>query len=133
MNAPAEGAGTLGPSQREELLTILKARFEENMQRHRDLAWEEVRRRVESKPDKLWSLREMERSGGEPDVVGRDGKTGEYLFFDCSAESPGGRRSLCYDRQALEARKKNKPEGSAVEKATGMGAVLLTEAQYRRL
>lgn len=128
-----KGAGSLGPSQREERLETMKARFEENMHRHGDLAWEEVRRRLEDKPDKLWSLGEMERSGGEPDVVGRDAKTGEYLFFDCSAESPGGRRSLCYDRQALEARKKNKPVGSAVEMAAGMGAVLLTEAQYRRL
>jgi hypothetical protein len=111
----------------------LKVRFEGNMHRHEGLRWDKVQARLEGKPEKLWSLGEMERSGGEPDVVGQDKKTGEYLFFDCSPDSPKGRRSLCYDRQALDARKEHKPRGSAVEMATAMGAALLTEADYRRL
>lgn len=123
----------LGASQREELLATLAARFGENMRRHRGLKWEEVRARLEDNLDKVWSLSEMEQSGGEPDVIGRDEKTGEYLFVDCSAESPTGRRSVCYDREALEKRKKHKPEASAVEMAAVMGAALLTEAEYRRL
>jgi len=119
--------------QREELLETLKVRFEGNMTRHQDLQWERVQSRLEAKPEKLWSLGEMERTGGEPDVVGRDKKTAEYLFYDCSAESPGGRRSVCYDDEALKARKKHKPENSAVAMATAMGAVLLTEEEYREL
>ncbi|HEX6251833.1 MAG TPA: DUF4256 domain-containing protein, partial [Gemmatimonadaceae bacterium] len=124
---------TLGQSQRDELLATLKARFEEHMDRHRGIQWEEVRLKLERNSDKLWSLGEMERSGGEPDVTGQDRNTGEYLFMDCSAESPKGRRSVCYDREALEARKKHKPDGSAVEMATAMGAVLLSEEEYRKL
>jgi hypothetical protein len=123
----------LGSSQREELLVALKDRFEDNMHRHQGLKWEEVRARLEDDLDKLWSLNEMERSGGEPDVIGRDEGTGEYIFVDCSTESPRGRRSVCYDREALESRKKHKPETSAVEMATAMGVVLLTEEEYRRL
>jgi len=127
------GKKSLGPGQREELLETLKARFEGNMQRHEGLPWTKVRTKLEASPDRLWSLSEMERTGGEPDVVGQGEKKGEYVFIDCSPESPRGRRSLCYDRQALEARKKHKPEGSAVEMAAAMGAELLTEVQYRRL
>lgn len=123
----------LGAGEREELLETLRARFEKNMPRHQDVRWPEVLAKLEAKPERLWGLSEMERTGGEPDVVGHDEKADEYLFFDCSAESPGGRRSLCYDRQALEARKKHKPSGSALVMATKMGAELLTEAQYRRL
>jgi hypothetical protein len=129
----ATKATKLGPSQREELLATLAARFESNMHRHEGVQWDELRATLEASPDKLWSLHEMERTGGEPDVLGRDERTGEYLFVDCSAESPKGRRSLCYDREALEARKKHKPEASAVEAATAMGGVLLTEAEYRSL
>ena len=128
-----KGTRTLGQSQREELLVTLKARFDEHTHRHRDLPWEKVRLRLDRETDKLWSLNEMERTGGEPDVTGQDEKTGEYLFVDCSEESPKGRRSVCYDLQALEARKKHKPEASAVELADAMGADLLTEAEYRRL
>lgn len=123
----------LGSGQREELLETLKVRFEGNMKRHPDLQWARVRSRLEAKPEKLWSLSEMERTGGEPDVVGQDKTTAEYLFYDCSRESPGGRRSVCYDNEALEARKKYKPENSAVAMATAMGAVLLAEEQYRGL
>lgn len=117
----------------EELLTTIEGRFEANMHRHEGVAWEEVRARMEGDPGKLWSLGEMEGSGGEPDVIGRDPSTGEYIFFDCSPETPTGRRSLCYDGPALESRKKNRPAGSAVEMANAMGTVLLTEEQYRRL
>lgn len=124
---------SLGAEQREELLETLQARFEANMQRHEDVAWADVRARLEAEPERLWSLGEMERTGGEPDVVGQDEESGEYLFFDCSAESPEGRRSVCYDAEALEARKKHKPENSAVAMATDMCAVLLDEEQYRRL
>ncbi len=124
---------TLGPRQRDELLETLKARFESNMLRHKGLPWAKVRTRLEAKADTLWSLHEMESTGGEPDVVGVDKKTGEYVFHDCAAESPQGRRSLCYDGEALEARKEHKPKGSAVEMAAAMGATLLTEEQYRRL
>jgi len=123
----------LGPGEREELLERLRKRFEGNMDRHQDLQWERIRQRLEARPEKLWSLHEMERTGGEPDVVGRDEETAEYLFFDCSAESPGGRRSVCYDDEALEARKKHKPKASAVATATAMGAALLSEELYRRL
>jgi Protein of unknown function (DUF4256) len=130
---PRKSTGNLEPSQRDELLDTLKARFEGNMNRHKGIQWEKVRARLEGKPDRLWSLGEMERSGGEPDVIGQDKKTSEYLFFDCSPESPKGRRSVCYDREALDARKEHKPRANAVEMAAAMGAVLLTEAEYRRL
>jgi hypothetical protein len=124
---------SLGPKQREELLATLKERFVAHPRRHPSLRWQQVRDRLEANPDKLWSLGEMERSGGEPDVVGHDEKSGEYLFYDCAPESPGGRRSLCYDGQALEERKAHKPKGSAVDLATAMGAALLTEEEYRTL
>ena len=123
----------LSREQREELLRALTARFEKNIKRHKGLEWAEVQAKLESSPDKLWSLSEMERTGGEPDVVGHDTKTGEYIFYDCSAESPKGRRSICYDREALEARKENKPKDSAVGMAATMGIELLTEEQYREL
>jgi hypothetical protein len=126
-------SATLSKKQTEELLGTLKARFEKNMQRHQGLDWAKVQARLEAAREKLWSLHEMERTGGEPDVVGHDKKTAEYIFFDCSAESPKGRRSVCYDRAALEARKENKPKASAVEMAASMGIELLTEAQYREL
>jgi hypothetical protein len=124
---------SLGAREREELLDTLQARFEANAQRHANLEWAGVRARLESEPAKLWSLGEMEGTGGEPDVVGQDPKTGEYLFCDCSPQSPAGRRSVCYDAEALAARKKHKPADSAVAMATAMGAELLTEDQYRRL
>jgi hypothetical protein len=118
---------------REELLDALKTRFEKHMERHRKLDWADVRARLEGNADKLRSLQEMERTGGEPDVVGYDKKTGEYIFYDCSEESPKGRRSLCYDRKALDARKEHKPKDNAVDMATAMGVELLTEEQYRDL
>jgi hypothetical protein len=124
---------TLSKKQREELLTTLKARFEKNMNRHRNLDWTEVLARLEANPEKLRSLHEMERTGGEPDVVGHDKKTGEYIFYDCSTESPTGRRNLCYDREALEARKKNKPANNAMDVASALGVELLTEEEYREL
>ena len=123
----------LSPDQREGLLRVLKARFEKNMARHRDLEWANVQARLEAHIGKLWSLGEMERTGGEPDVVGQDKKTGEYIFYDCSAESPKGRRSLCYDREALESRKEHKPKNCAVAMAAAMGSDLLSEEQYREL
>ena len=123
----------LSSEQREELLRTLKARFEKNMNRHQGLEWAKAQARLEANPEKLWSLNEMERTGGEPDVVGHDGKTGEYMFFDCSAESPHGRRSICYDREALEARKEHKPKTNAIDMAAAMGTEILTEAQYRAL
>src|SRR5438309_7095422 len=123
----------LSPEQREDLLRALKARFEKNMSRHKGLEWAKVRAKLESDTEKLWSLSEMERTGGEPDVVGHDKKTGEYIFYDCSAESPKGRRSVCYDREALESRKEHKPADSAIGMATTMGIELLTEEQYREL
>ncbi len=123
----------LSPQQREELLSALKARFEKNMNRHKGLEWAKVQAKLEADPKKLWSLNEMESTGGEPDVVGYDKKAGEYIFYDCSAESPKGRRSVCYDHEALEARKENKPQNSAVRMATDMGVELLTEEQYREL
>jgi Protein of unknown function (DUF4256) len=123
----------LSQKQRGELLASLKARFEKNMNRHKGLEWGKVQARLEAVAEKLWSLHEMERTGGEPDVVGHDQKTGEYIFYDCSAESPKGRRNLCYDRQALDARKENKPKGDAINAATAMGVELLTEEQYRAL
>ena len=123
----------LSPGQREELLSALKARFEENTSRHQGLEWAEVQAKLEDDPGKLWSLQEMENTGGEPDVVGQDQKTGEYIFYDCSAESPKGRRSICYDRKALDSRKKNKPKGNVMDMAAAMGIELLTEEQYRAL
>lgn len=123
----------LGARERDELLETLQARFQDNMHRHEELEWAEVRARLEAEPGKLWTLGEMERTGGEPDVVGQDETTGAYLFYDCSRESPDGRRSVCYDAEALAARKKHKPEDSAVAMATAMGAMLLTEGQYREL
>jgi hypothetical protein len=121
------------PAQREELLGTLKARFEKNMNRHKGLEWAKVETRLKANGERLWSLNEMERTGGEPDVVGYDRKTGEYSFYDCAAESPKGRRSICYDRAALDARKENKPANSAIDMATDMGIELLTEDQYREL
>jgi len=123
----------LSTSQLESLLTTLKARFEKNKKRHKGLDWSTVQAKLEAFPEKLWSLHEMERTGGEPDVVGYDKKTGEYIFYDCSAESPKGRRSLCYDREALESRKENKPEGNAIDMAAAIGIELLTEEQYLEL
>ena len=123
----------LPPEQREELLRALKARFEKNMNRHKGLQWAKVQTRLEANTETLWSLNEMERTGGEPDVVGFDKKTGEYIFYDCSAESPKGRRSVCYDREALESRKEHKPKNSALDMAAAMGIELLTEEQYREL
>ncbi len=119
--------------QREKLLQTLQARFEKNKLRHEGIEWAPVQVKLEENPEKLWSLNEMERTGGEPDVVGFDQQTGEYLFYDCAAESPKGRRSVCYDHEALESRKEHKPENSAVEMAADMGIALLTEEQYRKL
>jgi hypothetical protein len=123
----------LSAEQRAELLSVLKTRFEQNMKRHPGLEWAKVQARLEANPEKLWSLHEMERTGGEPDVVAHDHNTGEYIFYDCAPESPTGRRSLCYDGAALEARKANKPNGSAMDMAADMGIALLTEEQYRIL
>jgi hypothetical protein len=136
MNKINSSKKKLSPEQREELLRTLKARFEKNMNRHKDLEWAEVQSRLcgmEAHTEKLRALHEMERTGGEPDVVGHDKKTGEYIFYDCSAESPKGRRSVCYDREALESRKEHKPENSAIDMAAAMGIELLTEEQYREL
>jgi hypothetical protein len=127
------GKNELSPKQCEELLTALQARFDQNMNRHPGLEWAKVQAKLVANPEKLWSLSEMEITGGEPDVVGHDKKTGEYVFYDCSAESPKGRRSLCYDRAALDSRKENKPKGSAADLAASMGVELLTEEQYREL
>ena len=123
----------LSPEQREELLRALKARFEKNMNRHKGLEWAKVQAKLEANTERLWSLNEMERTGGEPDVVGYDETTGEYIFYDCSVESPKGRRSVCYDREALASRKEHKPEDSAIDMAAAMGIELLTEEQYREL
>jgi hypothetical protein len=123
----------LSPEQREELLKALKARFEKNMNRHKGLEWAKVQARLEANTAKLWSLNEMESTGGEPDLVGHDKKTGEYIFFDCSPESPKGRTSVCYDREALDSRKEHKPKNSAMDMATAMGIELLTEEQYLEL
>jgi hypothetical protein len=119
----------LSAEERDELLKVLQARFEKNTGRHKGLEWSKVQAKLEANAEKLWSLSEMEKTGGEPDVVGFDKKTGEYVFYDCSAESPKGRRSVCYDREALEARKENKPKDSAINMATAMGIELLTEEQ----
>ena len=124
---------TLSKKQREEILKALKLRFEKNITRHQGLEWARLEAKLEANSEKLWSLSEMERTGGEPDVVGHDKKTGEYIFYDCSPDSPAGRRSLCYDREALDSRKEHKPKDSAVGMATAMGVELLTEDQYRDL
>jgi Protein of unknown function (DUF4256) len=124
---------SLSPLQRDELLRTLKARFEKNSNRHNGLKWSDVQTKLEGNPDKLWSLNEMERTGGEPDVVGEDKKTGEFIFYDCAEESPKGRRSICYDRTALESRKEHKPKDSAMNMAAAMGIELLNEQQYREL
>jgi hypothetical protein len=123
----------LSPKQREELLAALKARFEKNLNRHKGLDWAKIQAKLEASAEKLWSLNEMERTGGEPDVVGHDNKTGEYIFFDCSAESPKGRTSLCYDREALDSRKEFKPKNNVMDMAAAMGVELLTEEQYFEL
>ena len=123
----------LPAKQAEEILKALKARFEKNMGRHKGLEWAKVQAKLATSPEKLWSLNEMESTGGEPDVVGHDKKAGEYIFFDCSSESPKDRRSVCYDREALEARREHKPKDSAINMAAAMGIELLTEAQYREL
>jgi hypothetical protein len=124
---------TLSPEQRKELLGASKVRFENNMNRHKGLEWAKAQAKLEANIEKLWSLNEMERTGGEPDVVGYDKKTGEYVFYDCSAESPDGRRSICYDREALESRKEHRPKSNAIDKAADMGIEILTEEQYRKL
>jgi uncharacterized protein DUF4256 len=124
---------TLSKQQREDLLKALQSRFEKNMNRHKGLEWAKVQAKLDAQMEKLWSLNEMERTGGEPDVVGHDKKTGEYVFYDCSIESPTGRRSLCYDREALESRKEHKPKDNAADMAASMGIELLTEEQYREL
>ena len=124
---------SLSKKQREELLRALKARFEKNMNRHKGLEWAKIQAKLEANTEKLWSVNEMERTGGEPDVVGHDKETGECIVFDCSPESPKGRRSLCYDREALESRKEHKPGDNAVDMAAAMGVELLTEEQYREL
>ena len=123
----------LSADQAKKLLHTLKTRFEKNMNRHKGLEWAKVQAKLDSAKEKLWSLNEMERTGGEPDVVAVDKKTGEYIFYDCSAESPSGRRSVCYDREALESRKEHKPKDSAMNMAAAMGIELLTEEQYREL
>jgi len=137
MSKKTNSKKTLSSEQREELLLALEVRFEKNMKRHQGLEWAKVQSKLTANPDsyreKLWSLNEMETSGGEPDVVGYDKKTGEYIFYDCSVESPKGRRSLCYDREALDSRKENKPKDSAMDMAAAMGIELLTEEQYREL
>lgn len=123
----------LSAEEQKELLKLLKARFEKNKSRHKGLEWDNIQAKLEANPGKLWSLAEMEETGGEPDVVGQDKKTGDYIFYDCSAESPKGRRSICYDHQALESRKEHKPAGSAMNMAAEMGIGILTEEQYRQL
>ncbi|MCX6060409.1 MAG: DUF4256 domain-containing protein [Chloroflexi bacterium] len=133
MNNINSNKKNLSPKQYDELLRALKARFEKNMSRHKGHGWEKVQAKLEANTEKLWSLNEMERTGGEPDVVGYDKKTGEYIFYDCSAESPKDRRSFCYDREALESRKEFKPKDTAMDMAAAMGIELLTEEQYREL
>lgn len=128
-----ENKKELSTEQREKLFRVLKSRFEKNINRHKGLEWTKVQSKLEADPEKLWSLSEMERTGGEPDVTGYDKKTGEFIFCDCSAESPDGRRSICYDREGLESRKEHKPENNAVDMAAAMGIEILTEEQYREL
>ena len=127
------GKKELSSKEREELLRVLQARFDKNMNRHRSVEWAKVQAKLEANAENLWSLNEMERTGGEPDIVGHDKKTSEYIFYDCSEESPKGRRSVCYDREALESRKEHKPKDSAIAMADAMGIELLTEEQYREL
>jgi hypothetical protein len=129
----SSGKKAISPTQREELLRTLKARFEKNTDHHKGVAWADVQAKLQANTEKLWTLNEMERTGGEPDVVGQDKKTGEYIFYDCSAESPKGRRSFCYDAEALHSRKENKPKDNALDMAAAMGVELLTEEQYREL
>jgi hypothetical protein len=133
MNKAARNKKELSPKEHDVLLSVLKARFEKNLNRHQGVEWTKVQGKLEASPEKLWSLNEMEKTGGEPDVVGHDRKTGEYIFDDCSAESPKGRRSVCYDREALESRKEHKPKNSAMDMAAAMGIEILTEEQYREL
>ncbi len=133
MNNMKSNKKELSQKQREELLGALKARFEKNLNRHKGLDWAKAQARLEANPEKLWSLAEMERTGGEPDVVGQDKKTGEYVFFDCSAQSPNGRTSLCYDREALDSRKEHKPKSSVMDMAAAMGIEVLTEEEYFEL
>lgn len=128
-----QSAKHLNEEQHDHLLSTLKARFESNLSRHPGLEWADVQARLEAHPEKLWSLHEMERTGGEPDVVGHDNQTGDYIFYDCSAESPKGRRSVCYDREGLESRKEHKPEDTAMDMAAAMGIEILTEEHYRAL
>ena len=123
----------LSPEQQKELLTTLKSRFEKNKKRHEGVAWAEVLAKLEAQPEKLWSINEMEHTGGEPDLIGQNKKTGEYLICDCSSESPAGRRSICYDREGWESRKENRPENNAIDMAIEMGIELLTEEEYRSL
>ena len=133
MGNPSGLKKELSREQSEELLKALKTRFEKNVKRHSGIEWTKVQAKLETNTEKLWSLREMEKTGGEPDIVGHDKKTDEYIFYDCSKESPNGRRSLCYDREALESRKEHKPENDAMDMATAMGIELLTEEQYKEL
>ena len=133
MKNPKATMKAMSSKQCEELIRTLKARFEKNMSRHKGLEWAKVQAKLEANTEKLWSLNEMETSGGEPDVVGHDKKTGEYIYYDCSAETPKGRRSVCYDREGLESRKEFKPENNAVDMAAAMGIEILTEGQYREL
>ena len=133
MNKMKNNKQQLLPEQRDELISILKARFEKNMKRHKGIAWSDVEAKLVANPGKLWSLDEMETTGGEPDVIGVDKKTGEFIFYDCAEESPKGRRSLCYDWQALESRKENKPANNALDMAAAMGIQILSEEQYRAL
>src|SRR5687767_1957078 len=131
MNNTKSNKKKLSTEQRAELLKTLKARFDKNINRHKGIEWSKVQAKLEANTEKLWSVNEMEITGGEPDVVGHDKKTGEYIFYDCSAESPKGRRSLCYDGEALASRKENKPKNNAIDMATAMGIKILTEEQYR--
>ncbi len=133
MPQPLKSKKELSPEQRKELLGALKVRFEKNMNRHKGIEWANTQAKLEANAEKLWSINEMEKTGGEPDVVGHDKKTGEYIFYDCSLESPKGRRSFCYDREALESRKEHKPADNATDMAAAMGIELLTEEQYREL
>ena len=133
MPQPLKSKKELSPEQRKELLGALKVRFEKNMNRHKGIEWANTQAKLEANAEKLWSINEMEKTGGEPDVVGHDKKTGEYIFYDCSLESPKGRRSFCYDREALESRKEHKPADNATDMAAAMGIELLTEEQYRKL
>ena len=133
MNNSKSNKKEVSPKQGQELLATLKARFENNMNRHKGLEWAKVQARLEAKPEKLWSLSEMERTGGEPDVVGHDKKTGEYIFWDCSAETPKGRVSVCYDREGWESRKEHRPKNTAMDMAAAMGVELLTEEEYLEL